>query len=94
MSETASVDTVGVAGPVGSVASLSEPGLNQNRLYALQSIERGECVMRLVRSLAGKDLWSAIVSRLCQSSSYQRRSCYCATRKDEGSERCRCEAKW
>jgi hypothetical protein len=73
VSETASVDTFGVAGPVGSVASLSEPGLNQNRLYALQSIERGECVMRLVRSLAGKDLWSAIVSRLCQTSSYQRR---------------------
>jgi hypothetical protein len=55
VSETASVDTVGVAGPVGSVTNLSEPGLNQNRLYALQSIERGECVMRLVRSLAGKD---------------------------------------
>jgi len=73
VSETASADTVGIEGLAGSVASLSKPGLNQNRLYALQSIERGECVMRLVRSLAGKDLWSAIVSRLCQTSSYQRR---------------------
>lgn len=82
--ETASADTVEVGGPVGSVTGLSEPGLNQNRLYALQSIERGECVMRLVRSLAGKDLWSAIVSRLCLTSSYQRRLLLCNNGKRRG----------
>jgi hypothetical protein len=65
VSETASADTVGVG--------LSVPGLNQDRVYALQSMVRGGFVMRLVRSLAGKDLWSAIISRLCQQSSYQRR---------------------
>lgn len=64
VSETASVDTNRVEGFADPVADLSEPGLNQNRLYALQSIERGEFVMRLVCSLAGKDLWSAMVSRL------------------------------
>lgn len=82
--ETASADTVEVEGPVGSVIGLSEPGLNQNRLYALQSIERGECVMRLVRSLAGKDLWSAIVSRLFLTSSYQRRLLLCNNEKRRG----------
>jgi hypothetical protein len=47
VSETASADTVGVG--------LSVPGLNQDRVYALQSMVRGGFVMRLVRSLAGKD---------------------------------------
>lgn len=65
--ETASGDTNRVEDSADSVTSLPEPGLNQNRLYALQSIEREEFVVRLVRSLAGKDLSSAIVSRLCQS---------------------------
>jgi hypothetical protein len=65
--ETVRGDTNGVRDPAGSVTSFSEPDLNQNRLYVFQSIERGKFVIRLVESLAGKDLWSAIVSRLCQS---------------------------
>lgn len=64
VSETASVDTNRVEGAADSVTNLAAPGLNQNRLYALQSIGREKLVVRLVCSLAGKDLWSAIVSRL------------------------------
>lgn len=72
MSQTASVDTDGDL--TTSLAEGSEPVLDQNRPYALQSTERGKLVMRLNRWSAGRDLWSAIVSRLCGQSSCLRRS--------------------
>lgn len=74
VSETASADTGECEDPAGWEADLSTPVLNQNQPFALQSIECGNFVIRLSLSLAGRDLWSAIVSRLCQPSSDLRRS--------------------
>ena len=67
VSDTASVDTECIEDSVASVACTSKPDLDQNRPYAVQSMEREEFVMRLDRSPVGKDLLSAIVSRLCQT---------------------------